>query len=214
VPLDAVLPAAPSPQDFRAGWGYLENCYPGWFLVDVTSHDVRARWQLIGKAGDNGEVRWVRAGEPELVAGPPAPERPSPPSFPLRVDDDRVAEINLRFAGMASNAPHQVLLNGSHIGSLPNIDYFSTRHDVTVPREQWPRIGRENELIVQPAQEEERCLAGFVLELTLADGTITRSRVDPTIYATTAKWDEWRWATPTLSNVAPDAPLHIPLNFT
>jgi len=211
IALEDVRPLLPPAGAFRYGWGFLEDSHPGWFLVDVDSDGVRARWQLVGAEGDHGEVRWQRAGEPTVVGGPPAPERPELPAFPPRRPD--VASVRLRAAGMGSRAPHVVRLNGHAIGTLPVLEYFDARQGLAIDERVWSAIGAENELEIEPAAQEERCLGGFVLEVTLADGRVARSTPAPPLYATADKWDEWRWCTPGLVRVGVSETIRIPLHF-
>ena len=211
--LASVRAALPPPETLRYGWGYLEDSYPGWFLVDVEDGHVRARWQMVGRQGDHGEVRWSRAGEPEIVAVPPAPDPAPIPAWPLTSGDQRVTDVRLRAAGMGSRAPHRIWLNGAGAGVLPALEYFDGRQGVTLPESIWPVLQMNNRLVIEPAASEERCLGGFVLELTLRDGRVARSQVDPGLYATSQKWEPWRWCTPELRVVDPAAVLSIPLNF-
>lgn len=114
---------------------------------------------------------------------------------------------------MGSRAPHRVRLNGHHVGTLGPLEHFGAGQGLTLPEPVWSTIGAANELVVEPAAAEERCLGGFVLEVALADGRTTRSRVDPALHATTGTWDGWRWCTPALHRVDPLAALRVPLDF-
>ncbi|HXI18401.1 MAG TPA: metallophosphoesterase [Chloroflexota bacterium] len=209
----ALLPPADT---YQYGWGYLQGSCPGWFLVEVTAAEVRTRWRLLGppgEQGDAGEVRWRAAGQPELHAISPARQRAVVPEWPLRLGDGRAQAVQLRAAGMGSRAPHRVLLNGSDVGTLGPLEHFNSQQALAVPEAAWNTIGARNELVVEPAAAEERCLGGFVLEVTLAGGSIVRSTPTPELYATAGTWDGWQWVTPGLRHVGGMETLRIPLCF-
>ena len=215
LPLEDVRPMLPPADSFRYGWGYLQGTCPGWFLVDVSSDEVRTRWQLLGaRAGQAAvEVRWRAAGQPELQGTLPAPQRPPMPEWPLKSGDPRVREVRLRAAGMSSRASHRVVLNGTPAGTLGPLEHFNALQSVVLPEAAWEGIGADNELRIEPAAAEARCLGGFVLEITLTDGGVVRSRPTQELYATAGTWDGWAWVTPGLRRTGATDPLHVALCF-
>lgn len=217
VALASVRGLLPAADTVRYGWGYLEDSCPGWFLVEVNKTGVRARWRLVSRPGEeSGEVRWRDAGSAEVVSVPPPPREAALPSLPLVAGDARVKGVRLRAAGMGSQAPHAIWLNGVEAGRLPVLEYFDARQGVEVPDAVWPAVRDRNELVVMPAAEgaaEERCLGGFVLEVTRVDGAVVRSAVEPALYVTSNKWEEWRWCTPGLRWMEPEAPITFGLDF-
>jgi hypothetical protein len=213
VPLSAVRPLLPSPESVRYGWGYLEDSAPGWFLVEIDGDGVRVDWRCVGQEEPAGKVRWTDAGAPEFSRIPETPATAPLPAWPIEPGDPRVIGVRLRAAGIGSRAPHRVFLNKRDAGILPPLDYFDARQGLAIPEACWDSIRTENHLLIRPVEAEERCLGGFVLEITLAGGTVLRSEVTPELYATSAKWDPWRWCTPNLRRIAPLDPLRLPLNF-
>lgn len=212
VRLADVRPLLPAGESVRYGWGCLEDSHPGFFVVDVTEEGVVARWRLVADQGkDQGVVRRTSAGAADVVSGPPEPPAAELPPPPLVAG--AVRGVRLRAAGMGSRAPHRITLNGVAAGTLPVLEYFDARQGVDVPEALWGAIGWENELRVEPAGEEERCLGGFVLEVTRADGGVVRTAPEPALYATSDKWDAWRWCTPGLVLVGPLEPITFHLNF-
>jgi hypothetical protein len=221
IPLEWVRPILPPSEDVRYEWGFLQGSYAGWFLVDVAGTGVRAQWRPIGAppaldGGDpnaTGEVAWEEAGRPGRAVPPPPVPRAAAPAWPIRPGDGRVTAVRLRAAGTGSNAPLHVRLNGRDVGVLGALQSFNAYLGMAVPDSCWGVLGPSNELLVEPTAAEERCLGGFVLEVTLRDGSVVRSQVSPEWYATADTWDSWQWATPGLRHVSPVEPLRIRLDF-
>jgi len=213
LPLQHVRGLLPPPEDLHYGWGYLEDSAPGWILAEVEAHGLRLRWRRLGQQEDGGEVYLGLDGRATFVHTPAEAPPVPPPAWPLQIGDARVRTVWLRAAGSASRAPHRLFLNDCAIGTLPRLEYFDARQGLAIPPACWPAITQQNVLRLEPVAEEERSHCGFVIEVTLANGSVARTRPLADIYTTSPKWDGWRWAAPSLRRVGQDEPLRLCLDF-
>lgn len=187
----------------RVLWGFLEDSAPGWNELIVDGEWATVRWHALG-GGVQAEARWRRGGDVDVVRAPDQ----TPPWRPDLPPGRAVAAARLHIAGYGGGEGRPVRVNGQPAGPLPGLGSFAPRCSLTLPPQAVARINH-----VQIATEiGDRLLVGAIaIEVTLDDGTIARTPVDPALHATSDDWDAW--ADPRLQRTAPGAPIVTTLGF-
>lgn len=184
IPLSDVRPLLPDAEEFRYGWGFLEDTMPGWWFVNVEESKLTASWHVLGR-GVEGVVSIPKYGPADFLQVPSCESTCAP--LP---DISRIERARIRLAG---SGPHGVslgeaLFNGRPIQAGKPLVYFDSRQFIDIPRELFPNIGAENELTVALPHINES-VGGAVMELLCGDGRIVRSSVSR-FYTTNANYAE------------------------
>ena len=168
IPLTDVRPFLPAQEDCRFGWGYLEDCLPGWWQVNVEDDSLVANWYVLNR-GVQGSLCIPKNREPEFLQIPryPTTHGPLPPLETIKM-------AQLRIAGSSTSKIENLTINGVKVDTDIVPVYFDSRQFVTLPQEILPMLKQENAVSLSLSTGS---IGALVLELTLTDGSVRRSSV-------------------------------------
>lgn len=168
IPLADVRPILPAEEVCRFGWGYLEDCLPGWWQVTVNDNALIANWYVLNR-GLQGSLRIPKRGEAEFLQIPHYPStRGALPAL------DSIKNARLRIAGLSKSKIEDLTINGMEVETELLPVYFDSRQFISLPKEMIPLIRQENTVTLRLASGS---IGALVLELSLTDGSTRRSTV-------------------------------------
>lgn len=172
--LSDVRPILPAADTCAYGWGFLEDAMPGWWRVTVEADALLAQWFVLDR-GLQGALRIPRQGRAAFIQTPSCPTTRG--SLP---DLGQVERARLRVAGSGQpNVPLDgLVLNGRRVDVGQELVYFDSRQFVEIPPPLVSLLRPVNEITFS-LPESGGTVGGWVLELTLRDGSTVRSEVSP-----------------------------------
>ena len=168
IPLTDVRPFLPAQEDCRFGWGYLEDCLPGWWQVNVEDDKLIANWYVLNR-GMQGSLRIPKTREPEFLQIPHYPT-----THGLLPPLETIKMARLRITGSSTSRIENLTINGVKVDTDIVPVYFDSRQFVTLPQEILPMLKQENTVSLGLSTGS---IGALVLELTLRDGSVRRSSV-------------------------------------
>lgn len=163
-------------------WGIAEDSAPGLFLLDLSANGMFLSWQSVGGEQHECATEGLREATTcrATLAKPPvlAPE-----------DLFQIKSAVLGVFSYSGNTPAgEVALNGVPLGPLPANCSYAARRFLTIPGEALTTIGQQNTVTVRTPELPSFAIGSFLLELTLLDGRVVRSRVAPEILTAGDRW--------------------------